>query len=795
MSEWRTTTQDGETVTRCCAWSPPGCHPVGCGLKVHVKDGKVTKIEGDPEHPITHGTLCPRCLDLKEYIYHPDRITHPIKRRKEDRGKDKWVETTWDDALDIIEKNAKEIQKKYGPESILVFGGTGREGNNYYNLFANCVFDTPNSVYAQGGWSCYGPRISNTAFMIGGGYPEIDYAQKWYDRYDHPGYHVPDVIIVWGKEPLKSNPDGLFGHALLEMMARGTKYIVVDPRITWFSTRADIRLRPRPGTDTALAMALLNILFTEGLYDKEWCDKWAYGTDELAERCKTMTPEHAAEICDVPVEDIYAAARMFGNAERSTVTWGLAVDQNPNGVQLGQCILALMTIEGCLDAPGGTVLGGINATPSYQDERTGAGSIRTEETEEDKESQVQMNTGYDIAMKQGFMTEERWNKRIGVDKYPAVGAVMWTTQPDETLRALQTGKPYKLHMAMFQSSNPCGNAITNSPDLWCEELKKLDFNFATELFQNATTMACCDVVLPLASTIEHDAMVVTHYGMNVSFYGAEEKCVQVGECKSDVEILLALGQRMHPEFWNQWQTEDEYNEFNGLNGKMKWKDLQENVTLMTEEPYYKYETGQLRPDGQPGFPTTTGRVELYSFAYQTFGDDPLPYYQEPPFSPVSTPEKMEEFPFVLTTGARRFTTFHTEQYQLPAMREIDLYPFIDINPADEEELGLKDGDWVKISTPFGSCKQAVKGTPTIKKGVIHAQHAWWYPEQDPNEPNLFGNWKSSINVGLPNFYHGVQGWGNLNKCCIARIEKTENDVTDILTEQDVLRVAAAKGMA
>ncbi|MGN0059675.1 MAG: hypothetical protein ACI362_04190, partial [Coriobacteriales bacterium] len=79
--------------------------------------------------------------------------------------------------------------------------------------------------------------------------------------------------------------------------------------------------------------------------------------------------------------------------------------------------------------------------------------------------------------------------------------------------------------------------------------------------------------------------------------------------------------------------------------------------------------------------------------------------------------------------------------------------------------------------------------------VIHAQHAWWYPEQDPNEPNLFSNWKSSINVGLPNFYHGVQGWGNLNKCCIARIEKTENDVTDILTEQDVLRVAAAKGMA
>lgn len=131
---------------------------MGCGLRVHVKDGKVTKVEGDPEHPITQGALCVRCLALKDYIYHPDRITKPIKRAREDRGKDKWVETTWDDALDIIEKNAKEIQEKYGPESIVVFGGTGREGNNYYNLIANAIFDTPNSCYAQGGWSCYGPQ-------------------------------------------------------------------------------------------------------------------------------------------------------------------------------------------------------------------------------------------------------------------------------------------------------------------------------------------------------------------------------------------------------------------------------------------------------------------------------------------------------------------------------------------------------------------------------------------------------------------------------------------------------------
>lgn len=793
MTEWKTTVGD-ETVIRGCAWSPPGCHPVGCGIKVHTKDGVVTKVEGDPEHPITRGSLCPRCLALKDYIYHPDRIIHPIKRAREDRGKDAWVETTWEDALDIIEREAKKVIEKYGPESIVVFGGTGREGNNYYNLIANCIFGTPNSCYAQAGWSCYGPRMSNTAFMIGGGYPEIDYAQKSYDRYDDPRYTAPECVLIWGKEPLKSNPDGLWGHAMLDLMRLGSKFIHVDPRMTWLGSRCDMVLRPRPGTDTALAMAFCNIIISEGLHDQDWCDKWTYGFDEFKERVQTMSPEQASEITGVPVDDIYAAARMFGNAKPSGVVWGLATDQNPNGAQLGQCLLALMAIQGFLDAPGGTLLGGVGATPSYQDDKTTAGIMRTDETEEDKKSQVQMNTGFDLALKHGFMTPETWYKRIGVDKYPAVGAVMWTVQPDEFLVAMETGDPYEIHMAMFQSSNPCGNAISAEPSRWRDALMKLDFNFATDLFHNASTMACADVVLPLASTIEHNAMVVTHYGMNVSFYGAQNKCVQVGECKSDVECMIELGKRFHPEFWGQFANEDEYNEFNGLNGILKWDELRDNVTLMTEENYRKYETGELRPDGQPGFPTSTGRVELWSYAYQMYGDDPLPYYKEPPFSPVSTPEKMDEYPFIVTSGARKYTSFHTEHRQIASLREIDPLPDTEINPEDARELGVSDGDWVKITTPFGSCKQVVKVTPTISRGVVHASHGWSFPEQSGEAPNYYGNYKVSINDCMPNGYCGVQGWGNTFKNMIGKVEKTENDVTDIASSADVVARAKADGV-
>ena len=309
-----------ETIWRTCAWSPPGCHPVGCGLLVHVEDGKVTKVEGDPEHPITHGALCTRCLALPEYMYHPDRIIYPMKRAREDRGLDKWERISWDEAIDIIVTNAKEVSEKYGPETIAVFGGTGREGNDYYSTYANCIFGTPNAVYAQPGWSCYGPRASITAFMMGGGYPEIDYAQKCADRYDDPRFVAPGVIVLWGKEPLKSNPDGMFGHAIVEMMQRfGTKIIMVDPRMTWLGTRAEYVLQVRPGTDTAMAMAWINLIASEDLYDHDFVEKWTYGFDELVEACKDMTPEKAAEICGVDAEDIRNAARLYATTHPSSL--------------------------------------------------------------------------------------------------------------------------------------------------------------------------------------------------------------------------------------------------------------------------------------------------------------------------------------------------------------------------------------------------------------------------------------------------------------------------------------------
>ncbi|MBR2522334.1 MAG: molybdopterin-dependent oxidoreductase, partial [Coriobacteriales bacterium] len=350
--------EDGLTVTRGCAWSPPGCHPTGCGIKVYTnKEGQLVKIEGDENHPITNGRLCVRCLTIRDYVYHPDRIRYPMKRAREDRGKNRWERITWDEAYDIIVEKCNEAKEKWGADSILVLGGTGREGGPMLPAYAHSALGTPNDCYTQSGYSCYIPRVAGTTYVLGATYPEMDYAGAYELRYDEPTWQLPALIVYWGKIPTASNGDGLFGHAAIDMMRRGSKLMCIDPRVTWSCTRADWHLQLRPGTDAALGMAMLNVIISEGLYDKDFVDRWTYGFEQLAERVGTMSVEQAAEICDLDPDDIREAARAYATLKPAQIAWGLAIDQKRNGMQAGHCILALEAITGNIDVPGGQLIG------------------------------------------------------------------------------------------------------------------------------------------------------------------------------------------------------------------------------------------------------------------------------------------------------------------------------------------------------------------------------------------------------------------------------------------------------
>ncbi|QEM67006.1 molybdopterin-dependent oxidoreductase [Geobacter sp. FeAm09] len=746
--EWKVQNEDGSYTVRTCGWSPPGDHPVGCGMFLHVKNGRLEKVEGDPEHPITNGRLCVRCLTLPEYVHHPSRITSPMKREFKDRGKDKWTKISWEEAWDIIVPKVKQLKADHGAESIIVFGGTGREACLYYYPLGFASLGTPNVCYPLSGWSCYGPRCAITDYILGAGYPEIDNAGYYPDRYDNPAYTLPKYIMAWGKNPLMSNPDGFFGHSYIDMMKRGTELICIDPRITWLGSRAKYVCQLRPGTDTALALGFLNVIINEDLYDHDFVDNWTYGFDELKERVQEYPPEKVAEITWVPKEKIIEVARQFATSKPSTIQWGLAVDENPNGVQLGHCILTLAAITGNLDVPGGITLGPPAAL---------LGKWRVE---------TRRN-----------LSDELWDKRIGAKEWPALSTALATTHPDETLDTLETDKPYKLRMGWFNSSNFITPTCSVAPQRWHKALQKLEFCVVQDCFMTPTAMAFGDIFLPLPTFAEHDGVVITHFGRNSVFLGAINEALRVGDTKSDIEVCIELGKKLHPDMWPFDDVPDFFTKQIQPELGISFDDLRELGVYQPAYTYRKFETGGLRSDGEPGFNTVTGMVELTSTLFEAWGDDALPYFKEPPYSPISTPELFSQYPLVLTTGARKFTSFHSEHRHVATLREIDPGPIVEMHPDTAKNLGIIEGDSVMLENPFGKCKMKAKVTPTIHPKVVHATHGWWFPEKEAEEPSLYGVWEANINTLVPHKHIGKLGFGAPLKQMICKAYRVDSDYT------------------
>ena len=753
--------EDGLTVTRGCAWSPPGCHPTGCGIKTYVNsNGELVRVEGDENHPITNGRLCVRCLTIRDYVYNPDRVLYPMKRAREDRGKNKWERITWDEAYDTIAEKVKYFKDKYGAESILVMGGTGREGGPMLPAYAHACLGTPNACYTQSGYSCYIPRVAGTTYVMGATYPEMDYAGGLPGRYDDPMFKLPELIVFWGKEPLPSNGDGLFGHAAIDMMRRGSKLMSIDPRVNWVATRADWHLRLRPGADTALGMAMLNVIIEEDLYDHDFVDKWCYGFEQLAERVKEMPAEKAAEICDLEANQIREAARVYAAAKPAQIAWGLAIDQKSNGVQAGHCIMALEAITGNIDVPGGQLIGDVN-------------------------------DGLELGFGWNNLGPELQSKILGIKEYPAYVGLVLNAQCDMVLDALEAGddaKYYPFKMGVFEDTNFLAGTCAAQPKRWHDAMvKNLEWCFGIDVWMTPTIQATCEIFLPLSSTVEHDTVVYTHYGASPIMAGAVNKSITVGDCKGDCEIFYELGLRCMPINFEKYKDYYDFLADYRLAYKKSFEELREEVVHQKTEMcgYYKYESGRLRPDGMPGFNTPTGRVELYSTMFRQFGEDPLPYYEEPQLSPVSTPEKMEEYPFVLTTGARTYCYFHSEGKQIPYLREMNPDPLIEINPEDALKHGIADGQWVEVASPFGKCVLKAKVSQIVKPGVVHAQHGFWFPEKDPDEPSLYEVWRSNINELIPHFMVGKLGFGAPFKCLICSVKPvSENYDTDMMEVWD-----------
>lgn len=736
------------TVTRTRQWSAPGCHN-GCHVLFYTdKDDKLVKVEGDPNAPYNKGRLCMRCLALLEAVNHPDRIKYPMRRAGK-RGENKWERISWDEAFEQICGKVKQIEAEGSTNQITVCSCTGRNAFHLVPALGWAAFGTTHHSAWFPGDSCYLPRMTAMA-MIAGGPLVADCAQLYEESFDHPEWMAPDYMVIWGNNPVKSNADGFFGHWVVDLMKQGTKLITIDPEATWVAAQSEIFIQLRPGTDGAIAMAMLNVIINEKLYDEEFCDKWVYGLEQLAEAVSEMTCERAGEIAGVDPELICAAARAFANSKVASVQWGLAIDTHTHGGATALAIMDLSVICGFIDVPGGNIF------PS-------GGYICID---------VQ-RAFYGISI-EGVQdrSEANWKNFPGYGEYPLRTNDLGSGS-DGALEELETHGINAPRMIYFSNNNPI--ACTGAePQRLYDDFKDIEFIVVADCFMTPTAIALADIVLPIAMSPERDSIRDWW-----APYSTISKVTSFYEAKGDEEIIWEFGQRLHPDAFPWGNVKEMLDWLMGQrSGGIKthtFNELEQKCYEYDPFEYRKYEKGLLRPDGQPGFMTNTGRLEVFSTVYAHLGLSPVPYYAEPVQSPARTPELMEEFPFVLTTGKRSFEFFHSEHRQIKTMRAFHPDPLAFINDEDAKMLGIKDGDWVWVENITGKFKQRAAITPAMKKGVVSSEHGWWFPERNPEDGSFFGTFESNPNNCTQQGDVGPSGYGTSYKTQICKVYKVTPD--------------------
>jgi anaerobic selenocysteine-containing dehydrogenase len=365
-------------------------------------------------------------------------------------------------------------------------------------------------------------------------------------------------------------------------------------------------------------------------------------------------------------------------------------------------------------------------------------------------------------------------KRIGRDRYGPLRQFIWRAQTDLVLDQIFSEDPYAIKGMWIQTCNPLAG-IGLDPQRWRDALKRLDFVAVVDLFMTPTA-EYADIVLPAATFLEKDGVRSWWVPLQTL-----NKALTVEGCKPDIEINFELARRFDPDFrWNTiYELFDEIVEPSG----MTFEQLQEKGWAFPPDghpsaPYRRYEKGLLRKDRNPGFQTPTGKVELYSVLREEWGLEPLADYEEPPFTPVSQPELLKEYPLILSTGRRSAVYFHAEHRNIPWLRGLDPDPVVEIHPDTAGDLGVGNGEWVWIENWLGRCRFRAKVTRVVPRWMVMAAHGWWFPEEPPTEPSLYGVWTSNVNLLIPMGAQGKDGLGAPIKHMLCRVYKVYGPVRE-----------------
>jgi anaerobic selenocysteine-containing dehydrogenase len=648
----------------------------GCGLLVSAEGNRIAEVKGDPDGFLNKGYICPKGLAAADRLTHPDRLTYPM-RRAGDRGRGRWERISWTEAIEMIRTWLGGIRERDGARAVAFVQGMPK-GLELFGLvrLAN-LFGSPNVVGVQD--VCHAPREVSGMHTCGF-YPVVD-------------LHRPGkLLVLWGSNPASTNEEGQICSLLFRALKGGTQLMVVDPKRTDLADRAEYFLQIRPGADHALALAFLNVIVTEELFDREFVKEWTFGFDELAAHVAPFTPERMEETTWVEPGLVREAARFYAGNRPAAVQWGNPLEQSVHTFDAVRALLCLMAICGNLDVPGG------NIQPN-EPELLGLGKFVRSDLLPSKRKEM-------------------------VHAFHGTIPRMMTVPPAYFRKAVLEGIPYPVKGAYLQGTNSLLTYADSRKTF--ESLRKLDFFAVSEIFMTPTA-ALADVVLPAATTFEFND--IGHYGLGHGYLLARPKVVDPpGECRPDLDIINELGRTLTPPGHWYENYEDLLEEVLGPSG-LTFSEFAETGYLKGEATFRKYLS--------QGFKTATGKVELSLSQAEKFHLPSLPEFEGLP------EDEDPDYPLVLTSCKSRYY-LHSSYRWVERLRNHRPHPKTEIHPDTAEAHGIREGDEVVVETRYGAITQVAHVTDRIRPGVVLSAYGWWFPEAGVER--LFDWEKSNFNM-------------------------------------------------
>jgi len=537
-----------------------------CGLTAKVVDGRVVKLDGNPEHVHSRGNLCPRGQSGLMNTYDPDRVLTPLIRVGK-RGEGLFRQASWNEALDLVASNMLKIKEKYGPEA-MVFSSTHNLSQvQFENLLY--AFGSPN--YGTQRSLCFNAMI--TAFSLTYG---IEEPSRKYDDVE--------FILMVGRnmmEAISTSETSELSHAI----DRGAKLVYLDPRYTKTASKATEWIPIRPGTDSAFLLAMINVIVSNELADCEFVKKYINGCDDLPKEMSRYTTEWAEKITGVPAATIERIAREYAAAKHNAMAHpGWRTSNFINSFQTERAIATLNAISGNVLTPGGCLSAEVAAE--------GAGLGVPTQPPYPRVSALRLD---------------------GVPwKYPLVPLKLGVFQ--ELRDAILTGEPYQAHGWFISRQNP----ILSLPDRnkTLEAFGKMDFIVTVDIIMNDTAWFS-DVVLPEASYLErYDPLNV----VGDKAFVRQPVIEPQGEARSALWIYKQLGERLGLGDYFQYEDEEDYI-------RQQLEPLGISLEEVKEKGYA--EMPKEADDGEITFSTPSGKIEVYSETLKNAGFSPWPTWEEP----------------------------------------------------------------------------------------------------------------------------------------------------------------------